>query len=82
MICFLTDDFKKGAVGTLFLKKPVWFVLQFNERLTHFILILELEITPIPVALDNYAYIIMETESNTCVVIDVGDEEAVIVRCL
>lgn len=39
----------------------------------------ELEITPIPVALDNYAYIIMETESNTCVVIDVGDEEAVIV---
>jgi len=45
-------------------------------------LIAELEITPIPVALDNYAYIIMETESNTCVVIDVGDEEAVIVRCL
>ncbi|KAH3706182.1 probable hydrolase PNKD [Dreissena polymorpha] len=38
----------------------------------------KLEITPIPVALDNYAYIIMETESNTCVVIDVGDENAVI----
>jgi len=39
----------------------------------------ELEITPIPVALDNYAYIVMETESNTCVVIDVGDETTVIV---
>ncbi|KAL4222989.1 hypothetical protein ACF0H5_019030 [Mactra antiquata] len=38
----------------------------------------KLEITPIPVALDNYAYIVMDTESNTCVVIDVGDEEAII----
>ncbi|XP_052768586.1 probable hydrolase PNKD [Mya arenaria] len=38
----------------------------------------KLEITPIPVALDNYAYIVMETESNTCVVIDVGDDEAVL----
>ncbi|XP_060589511.1 probable hydrolase PNKD [Ruditapes philippinarum] len=37
----------------------------------------KLEITPIPVALDNYAYIVMDTESNTCVVIDVGDEEAI-----
>ena len=39
----------------------------------------ELEITAVPVALDNYAYIVMDTESNTCVVIDVGDDEAVIV---
>ena len=34
---------------------------------------LELQITPVPVALDNYSYIILDTESNTCVVIDPGD---------
>ena len=30
-----------------------------------------------PVALDNYSYIILDTESNTCVVVDPGDPEPV-----
>ena len=41
---------------------------------------LELQITPVPVALDNYSYIILDTESNTCVVIDPGDPAVVQVK--
>ena len=74
-------------MSLLVLKKSAYLIIpnfQQSQRKnkTNMQYIPELEITPIPVALDNYAYIIMETESNTCVVIDVGDENAVIVSKL